>query len=268
MQNKIGSIIIVSLTILLFNCCGKNVSNSNQNFPIIIDTLQIDKNQFQTKEFGVSSSTILYIGNESDSILVDHSIKDLIKPPLPPPPPSYYEEGHSSYKKDSIKYEEIWKKYAQNTKDRKEISYFVLGEKVTDKKSFFDSIDLEITVDTTQILKHDVSKYQMNDYYDGYPIKIKNLSTDTIVIGYESYIPIILQAKDRNDNWKPIEKIYLFSCGNGLRSVLLPPNEVVLSSKPLYQGDFKTTLRVEIGGNFSNEFSGKIYLSQLNNPSY
>ncbi len=268
MQYKRDLLFIVSLIILLLNSCGENVSDRTHNFPVIIDTLQIDKNKFQTNEFGVSSSTILYIGGKRDSIVVDHKIKDLIKPPPPPPPPTSYKQENSSYKKDSIKYEEIWDQYAQNVKNRRETSYFVVREEITNKKGFFDSIDLEITIDTTQKLKHDVSKYQWNEYYEGYPIQIKNTSSDTIVIGYESYIPIILQAKDENDNWKPIEKIFIFSCGNGLRSVLLPPNEIILSSKPIFHGDYKTSLRVEIGGNYSNEFSGKINLSQFKKPNY
>ncbi|MEO2071202.1 MAG: hypothetical protein ABGW99_07645 [Zunongwangia sp.] len=268
MQKKIEYIIIVSSTILFFIGCGKNLSDNVQNFPIIIDTLQNNENQYNTNDFGVSSSTILYIGSETDSIEVDHSIKDLIKPPPPPTPPTSYKQNDRNFKEDSLKNEEIWNKYSQNVKKRRETSYFVLSERVADKKGFFDTIDIEIIVDTTQKLKHDVSKYQWDDYYEGYPILIKNASSDTIVIGYESYIPIILQAKDENNNWNPIEKIYIFSCGNGLSSVLLPPNEIVLSSKPIYQGDFKTTLRVEIGGNYSNEYSGKINLDQFKKPNY
>jgi len=268
MQYKIEYKIIVSVTILFLHGCVKDLSESAQNFPIIIDTLQIDKNKFDTNDYGVSSSTILYIGGETDSIEVDHSIKDLMKPPPPPPPPTSYQQNDKEFKEDSIKYEEIWNRYSQNIKNRRETSYFVLSERIDDKKGFFDTIDLEIMVDTTQKLKHDISKNQWDDYYEGYPIQIKNTSSDTIVIGYESYIPIILQAKDENDDWNPIEQIYIFSCGNGLRSVLLPPNEIVLSSKPIYQGDYKTTLRVEIGGNYSNEFSGKINLDQFKKPNY
>jgi hypothetical protein len=52
-------------------------------------------------------------------------------------------------------------------------------------------------------------------------------------------------------------------CGTGLNSTLLPPNEIVVTTAPLYHGNYKTKLRLRYHKTISNEFNGKINLTQF-----
>ena len=61
----------------------------------------------------------------------------------------------------------------------------------------------------------------------------------------------------------PIEKMFIFKCGNGINSIMLPPNNIILSSKVIYTGDYKTHLRIKLGDNYSKEFRGAINYSQF-----
>lgn len=52
-------------------------------------------------------------------------------------------------------------------------------------------------------------------------------------------------------------------CGNGVGTVILPPNQIVLSSAMKYSGNYPTTLRLRIDSTFSNEFKGNINYRQF-----
>jgi len=118
-----------------------------------------------------------------------------------------------------------------------------------------DSADLIIKVDTTQIINNWGRK--------AYPILIQNQSIDTIYIGYGAEIPITTEAKNRNGVWKPIVEEYIYMCGNGVKSIVLPPNEVVITSELIFSGDFETKLRIKMGNNYSEEFNGSINETQF-----
>ena len=112
-------------------------------------------------------------------------------------------------------------------------------------------------VDTTQLIN--------NRGYKSYPILITNNSNGSVIIGYGNDISVITEAKDTNDIWRPIEQEYVHSCGVGLEYIILPENEVVITSEVIYEGNFSTTLRLKIEDNYSNEFKGKININQFEN---
>ena len=97
----------------------------------------------------------------------------------------------------------------------------------------------------------------------GYPVLLTNNHTDTVTVGYGVILPLEMEAKDSTGLWKPIEKRFIYACGMGLNSIILPPNEIILTSAPIYKGDFKTDLRLVLGDNFSPVFQGNINYSQF-----
>lgn len=147
-----------------------------------------------------------------------------------------------------------------------------------------DSNDLKIFVDSTQIIG------SVNNFYippppsfeeenqkwkrkfvrgkiKSYPIIIKNNSVDTLKVGYGDYIPMIIEAKDSLGNWKPIQKPYIYFCGTGLSMYFLPPEEIIITSCKLFEGEYKTKMRIVFGFERtiqSNEFIGKINYEQFN----
>ena len=92
---------------------------------------------------------------------------------------------------------------------------------------------------------------------------IQNIGTDTITIAYGDFLPLITEAKDSIGNWKPIEEKWTYMCGNGVGSIILPPNEIGLSATMVYHGNYPTTLRLRIDSSFSNEFMGRINYRQF-----
>lgn len=54
-------------------------------------------------------------------------------------------------------------------------------------------------------------------------------------------------------------------CGNGVGTIILPPNEIVLSSAPIFNGNFKTELRLTVPKTdiYSNTFDGSINYRQF-----
>ncbi len=112
---------------------------------------------------------------------------------------------------------------------------------------------------------------ELPEHYRGeirsYPVIIGNLSKDYLDIGFGGYLPLILEAKDSSGQWQPVQRKFTFSCGMGLGSIILPPNEVALSTCPLYQGDYQTRMRLAFWGLddfiYSNEFVGWINYDQF-----
>ncbi|MCB0514726.1 MAG: hypothetical protein R2798_04390 [Chitinophagales bacterium] len=156
-----------------------------------------------------------------------------------------------------------------------------------------DSNDLEIYVDTSQIIgsvnKFSISlpppplnyendpkeidneedKQEKKNYrgeIKSYPVFVKNKTKDTLDVGYGEYIPLIIEAKDNSGNWKPIQKPYIYRCGTGLTNYFLPPNEIIITSCKLFEGDYETKMRVTFGFDnttSSNEFKGKMNYKQF-----
>ncbi len=108
--------------------------------------------------------------------------------------------------------------------------------------------------------------HQYGKKIKSYPVFIKNVSQDTLKIGYGSFINLLIEAKDSIGNWRAIQREYYYPCGTGLSNYFLPPNEMAITSCKLFHGDYETTLRVVFAwpeNVCSNEFSGKINYKQL-----
>lgn len=143
-----------------------------------------------------------------------------------------------------------------------------------------DSSDLNISVDTNALIasvQHYIdwvaadslselypALYTM--HYQSYPVIIENLTKDTLEIGYGEYVPLIIEARDETGEWKSIQRPFVYGCGTGMPFYFLPPGEILITSCKLFDGEFKTTMRLAFGWEsktYSNEFAGYINRGQF-----
>ena len=131
---------------------------------------------------------------------------------------------------------------------------------------------LEIFIDTTRTIgipmgfyRH--SKEEKRNDKIAYPFFMKNISKDTMNIGYAEFLPIIIEAKDRNGNWNAIQKKFTFDCGTGIQNFYFAPNNIIISSMKKFNGTFKTKLRLKydfVGTEiYSNIIDGEINEKQF-----
>lgn len=227
---------------IVFGC--KNVSErenftqkKNKQFPVIVDTLKLDSIiPVNVNKMYHGEHNVFYIGKEKDTIEVGEILKGL--PPLPSPIP--IQQKRSIAKPKVIK--------------KKHFKYF---KEWTNRGTYVskDSVKLKIKVDTNQIIN--------NGFKLSYPVFIKNIDTDTCYIGYGRHIPIEMQAFNCKNEWRNIEEKYTYGCGMGIDRIILPENEILITTALIYSGNFKTKLRLKFGNNYSNEFYGTINEGQF-----
>lgn len=95
------------------------------------------------------------------------------------------------------------------------------------------------------------------------PVLIRNNNKDTIAIGYGSQIPIVMEALNEKKEWKPIQEKFIYMCGNGVGTIVLPPGEIAITLAPFFKGKQKTKLRLVYGDNKSKQFWGYINKRQF-----
>ncbi|MBD8488646.1 hypothetical protein IFO69_07815 [Echinicola sp. CAU 1574] len=210
-----------------------------QPFPVTLDTisggLKTYFNEDVKKETWLSTGNyyVLYIGKEKDTLYVDHFLYS------PPAPPDSNDSVITVFeKRNNIN---TLKPFLKELSYNDEYTYPYAQ----------DTNIVKIHVDTTQKIGA------------GYPVLIRNSENDTIILGTENRIMAQLEACDSTGNWSKIEEEYLYICGFGLRSLMLGPNQVVLTKVPIFTGDYLTDLRLKLGDNYSNVFSGYIYYRQF-----
>lgn len=206
-------------------------------------------------EFGIANYPPLYFGNWADTIYVNYEIPRYSSPP---PPPVIITSGDTLYKNENDFYFGTHKDNYEKYSDY----YQVIP---LDDFTSWDSAVLEITIDTNAIIRNiDYKKFQDNTFsFYAFPLIISNKTDKSVAIGYGSHLALILEAIDENGEWKPIEKRYTYMCGTGLPTIVLPSNEIVLTSVQIYKGEYLTDLRLKIGNNYSSTFKGYINLKQF-----
>ncbi|WP_298248336.1 hypothetical protein [uncultured Christiangramia sp.] len=256
---------LLSILILFISCNESDNKGDTTEFPVLTNIKTVKKIKTDSL-ITRSSSSILYIGYLKDTIELNYELVDFpFNPPPPPPPPP---ENGKVQEIDTIELRKIFNTYNEKFKSNP-VYPFYSGWEESRKFKSWNETNINIEVDTNTIIKQLViDKYFRKEYYKAYPVFIKNQENDTINIGYDRFIPIIVEAKDSTNKWKPIEKMYSFMCGNGINSLILPPNNIIISSKVIYQGDYNTELRIKLGDNYSNKFKGSINYSQFQDSRY
>ncbi len=140
--------------------------------------------------------------------------------------------------------------------------------------------DIEITVDTTQFItsveyrgrwvsvenNYEMKRKSEEVYLKSYPVILKNNRNKTTTVGYGNHLPIIMEAKDSLGEWNPIQVGYTYLSSTELLFPFLKKDEYLITACKLFEGEFKTTLRLKYGWvayTYSNEFSGQISYSQF-----
>ncbi|MEO1654801.1 MAG: hypothetical protein AAFU64_14740, partial [Bacteroidota bacterium] len=152
---------------------------------------------------------------------------------------------------------------------------------------FPNSNDLKISVDTTRILgslreslpyppppplsasQRNSKKYLPPWNIKAYPVFLKNISLDTLIIGHGEFFHLMIEAKDSLGKWKPIQQPYIYFCGFGLTDFYLAPGEIALSSCKLFKGDYQTQMRLVFRSKkkiYSNEFKARMNYDQFKKP--
>jgi len=164
-----------------------------------------------------------------------------------------YFYASSKYKKELARYGG----WGQSDNQSKPIS---AGNKLEDKK-------LQILADERRTVNW--------QGYRGIKLTVANTSTDTLYFSaQDSRLYMKVQAKDKNGIWRDIEYLPSSWCGNSYHTVFLAPRECWEFSTPIYHGEFKTKMRVELlykkEANqkkddviYSNEYTGYINPGQL-----
>jgi len=238
MRNVIFFNLIITI---LLAACSVNITDmkKKKKFPMIVDTLgatkilRLDVERL-TNRVTTANYLIYFIGKIKDTIFIQPYM-DFTPKPLPLV--RFHKPGKSP-KIIPIETKMPFQEYHVNWPEKRDYKYA-------------DKSDIEILIDTTKIM------------YKSYPILLTNNSIDTIFIGYGERIPLILEAQDSNKVWRPIQRDYIYGCGNGIGSVFLPSNESVLTLGPIYNGNFKTQLRLTLGKNHSNTYTGFINYEQF-----
>ena len=227
---------------ILVSC---NMENGNQDskinkldiqtFPTIVDTIDYDKYTFWRKDdeitwLSTAEYHFIYIGPHKDTLLINP------KAGLIPPPSSPSGKNIARYK------------YPAHINIVEEYEIDWLEER---EYQLWYTATIEVTIDTNTVVDN------------SYPVLLKNNESDTIIIGYGDFIPLIMEAKDSTGNWYPIEKPFVNTCGNGVNSIILPPGYETLTLATIFKGTYKTKLRLSIGNNHSPEFNGNIQYRQF-----
>lgn len=132
------------------------------DFPVFIDKENQSEDQVNVIWMNDGNHNPLYFGEIIDTIRVERTLGRLYPPPPPPGSTDTFRIIEGKYS-----------------------DYFLDWMDLREYTSY-DSVKLNRLVDTTQFITNKERK--------AYPVIIENLHSDTIYIGYGSYIPIITEA--------------------------------------------------------------------------
>jgi hypothetical protein len=80
-----------------------------------------------------------------------------------------------------------------------------------------------------------------------YPVYVLNATPRTkLLLGKDSWVFAIQEARDRSGHWRPIESKGYDFCGNGRWAVKLHPRQAMVVLMTKYRGTFRTLLRVRL----------------------
>ncbi len=225
------------LLVIVFSSCRidnrKEIEENVKAFPKVYDTTGIEKFIFYKEDsptwLTTSNYKLFYIGKVQDTIFLNPYLNFGPFSTLPSE-----EQNINTEKKQKLDLE----------------NYFLKWPQKKNYKFWYQS-KVEIRIDTSNL------------FSKSYPTLLTNMENDTIIIAYGQQIPLIMEAKDSIGNWKPIQTRYIYICGVGVGSIILPPKECLMTLSPIFIGNYRTLLRVSLGNNHSNLFYGNINYRQM-----
>ncbi|KOY87290.1 hypothetical protein AD998_15035 [bacterium 336/3] len=154
------------------------------------------------------------------------------------------------------------------------------SKQISTRNSLMDSGAIKILIDTTQNIYDygiakgvDIKEINAENVkskmvaYKSYPLIIKNVSSKTISVLETP--DLIIEAQDKKGVWKSIQNNdFKRFCATVANTINIPAGYLVIIPIPIYKGDFTTKLRVRLGKNISNEYTGQINLEQFEKTQY
>lgn len=133
--------------------------------------------------------------------------------------------------------------------------------------------DLSLKVDSNITYPIVLNRSQLNTFHSrsndtiiAYPLIIENVSGNFLEITHGSYVQIEIQAQDEKEGWQNITYPYQRFCGTGIYSHPIFPGEIVITSIPAFEGNYKTMARIKISDYYSDEFQIEVDKSIFKSP--
>ncbi len=250
-------LIYLSLLIFFSSSTCSYLSNKEKRitFPVIVDTFNLIPTQTHAKIDYLKRANYYpyYLGGLTDTLLINYNIG--APPPVPPPPPSlglYY-----------LLIPEIKKPTADPILPGMRMYWDFYVDPEWSKPEKATKHNLHIHIDTTKTVLnlHPRKKIKIDK---SYPILLYNTSIkDTVKIGEDYHINLILEAQNKAGEWQAIERPFVYSCGHVLGYIILPPQNAALTSAIIFEGDFETQLRLKMDSLYSSTFRGRIDVGQF-----
>jgi hypothetical protein len=145
----------------------------------------------------------------------------------------------------------VWKENAEATDAALNIDFMVRGYCYASSKFKKEPAGLGELGGTDdqrlQVMIDPSMKTTWSNQYVGMTLLVANVSKDTLYFPTQDRrITLKMQAKDRNGDWRDIEYLPNSWCGNSYYTLSLEPNELWGFSVPVYHGELKTKLRVQL----------------------
>jgi len=122
--------------------------------------------------------------------------------------------------------------------------------------------DLSFNLDTTFtypiVLNRPINNpygARVQDTVLAYPLIIENISNSFVAATYDNFVPLSTEAKTKEGQWQSITYPVQIFCGTGIYSHPVFPNEILITSIPVFEGSMKTKIRFKIQDSLSKEFS-------------
>ena len=96
--------------------------------------------------------------------------------------------------------------------------------------------DIEVFIDTSKTIGFSMHflDYEYKSEYrtaiKSYPVFIKNKTIDTLNIGFGDFLPLLTETEDSNGKWSVYERPFIYDCGTGITSLILPPNQIAITA--------------------------------------
>ncbi|QNR25170.1 hypothetical protein [Croceimicrobium hydrocarbonivorans] len=155
--------------------------------------------------------------------------------------------------------------------DSTQINNFIQNDLQNDWLDSLDINGLELLIDPNTSVPFSKSYNFGGSPRDYFPVYFVNSTNkDKVFYGKDGHVFGIQEAKEKRNQWHPIEvKGYDF-CGNGRWAMIIHPQEFVVVLMQKYQGDYETEIRsrFKIGENIfvSKPYEGSIFKSQFSLP--
>lgn len=228
MRNKHKNLLLIFIFGAIVSCrdnheVNKKVQEVYTPFPYLLNAQKVKRYTLEENE-PTWLSTAFYEFNYLGKLSDTVSLENGIKFP------TYDPDGNSKLKDNHLKYYIDWGRRVQ-------------------LKNWMNSI-VEIQIGSALIS-------------NSLPVLLRNSNKDTIAIGYGTQIPIVMEALNEKKEWKPIQEKFMYMCGNGIGTIILPPGEIAITLAPVFKGKQKTKLRLVLGNNKSKPFLGYINKRQF-----